>query len=80
MVSKVVKPKSTPVEILKFIQDYGFAINICVALRILLTLSVTVASKKNELKLIKTSLRLSMSATRLSGLATISIEYKVSVS
>ncbi|KAG8434798.1 hypothetical protein GDO86_012953 [Hymenochirus boettgeri] len=51
--------------------------NMCIALRILLTLPVTVASGErsfSKLKLIKTYLRSTMSQERLVGLATISIE------
>lgn len=55
--------------------------NLVVALRILLTLPVSVASAErsfSKLKLIKTYLRSTMSQERLSGLAIISIEHEVS--
>lgn len=54
--------------------------NLSIALRLLLTLPVTVASGERSfsaLKLIKTYLRSTMSQERLSGLALISIEHKV---
>lgn len=54
--------------------------NTCVALRILLTLPVSVASGErsfSKLKLIKTYLRTTMSQERLVGLATLSIEKEV---
>jgi len=52
--------------------------NICIALRILLRMPVTVASAErsfSKLKLMKNYLRSTMSQLRLSGLAVISIEY-----
>lgn len=54
--------------------------NLSTALRLLLTLSVTVASGERSfsaLKLIKTYLRTSMSQERLSSLAVLSIEHEV---
>ena len=54
--------------------------NLFVALRILMTLPVTVASAErsfSKLKLIKSYLRSQMSQARLVGLATISIEKKI---
>ncbi|KAG8558188.1 hypothetical protein GDO81_016897 [Engystomops pustulosus] len=54
--------------------------NICIALRILLTLPVTVASGErsfSKLKLIKSYLRSTMTQERLIGLATISIEHEL---
>lgn len=54
--------------------------NLSIALRLLLTLPVTVTSGErsfSSLKLIKTYLRSTMSQERLSGLALISIEYRV---
>ena len=56
--------------------ENGFP-NLFVALRILLTLPISVASVErsfSKLKLIKTYLRSSMSQERLVGLATISVE------
>lgn len=71
---------TTPEEVLSYIYHHdlenGFP-NICVALRILLTLPLSVASAErsfSKLKLIKTYLRSTMSQERLVGLATISIE------
>lgn len=74
---------SSPREMLDYIYKedlldlYG---NLSIALRLLLTLPVTVASGErsfSSLKLIKTYLRSTMSQDRLSGLALISIEYRV---
>ena len=54
--------------------------NLCIALRILLTLPVSVASGErsfSKLKLIKTYIRSSMCQDRLVGLATLSIEHEL---
>ncbi|KAK4875840.1 hypothetical protein RN001_012262 [Aquatica leii] len=59
--------------------ESGF-LNLFVALRMLLTLPISVASAErsfSKLKLIKTYLRSSMSQERLVGLATISIEKRI---
>lgn len=71
---------SSPESVLNYIYKHnlenGFP-NLCVALRILLTLPLSVASAErsfSKLKLIKTYLRSTMSQERLVGLATISIE------
>jgi hypothetical protein len=56
-----VQSNLSPIELLKFMINTGdFAPNVCIALRILLTLPVTVTSGKrsfSKLKLIKTYLR-----------------------
>lgn len=44
VLSVTVKPQSSPSEILKFILDYSFVANASVALRILLTLQVTLGN------------------------------------
>lgn len=83
VLSTLLKPNSSPLETLKFIKEFDFAPNVSVALRILLTLPITVASGErsfSKLKLIKTYLRSTMSQSRLSGLATISIEHQVAES
>ena len=74
---------SNPEEVLNYIYlqnlENGFLI-ICVALRILLTLPLSVASAErsfSKLKLIKTYLRSTMCQERLAGLATISIESEI---
>lgn len=62
---------------------FGFAPNVSVDLRILLTIPVTVASGEksfSKLKLIKMYLRSTMSDSHLSGLATISIDHQVAES
>lgn len=74
---------STPAEMLDYIYKdnilelYG---NLSIALRLLLTLPITVASGERSfstLKQIKTYLRSTMSQERLNGLAMISIEQRV---
>lgn len=77
------KTVSNPEEVLNYIYQHnlenGFP-NICVALRILLTLPLSVASAErsfSKLKLIKTYLRSRMCQERLVSLATISIESEV---
>lgn len=72
-----------PKDILKFISSHSLSENfpnVCVALRILLSLPVSVASGErsfSKLKLIKNYLRSTMSQERLVGLALMSIEYDV---
>ena len=74
---------STPTQMLNHIykeQIIDLYANLSIALRILLTLPVTVASGERSfsaLKLIKTYLRTTMSQERLSGLALISKEHRV---
>lgn len=73
-------PRSHPAGALSFITKRGYVDtfpNIFVALRILLTLPVSVASGErsfSKLKLIKTYLRSNLSQEHLSGLATLAIE------
>ena len=72
--------KNTLVDILNYIKKLEFFPNACIAYRILLTISVTVASAKktfSKLKLIKSYLRSTMSQERLSELAILSIEKKM---
>ncbi|XP_049794221.1 uncharacterized protein LOC126203852 [Schistocerca nitens] len=80
VLSTLLKPGIGPKETLKVIGRHNFCPNVNTALRILLTLPVTVASEErslSKLKLIKTYLRSLMSQTRLNDLATISIEHKL---
>ncbi|XP_055877079.1 uncharacterized protein LOC129924643 [Biomphalaria glabrata] len=70
---------SSPLELLSFIISYGNDIfpNLRIALQIMLTISVSVASCErsfSKLKIILTHLRASMSQERLSDLALLSIE------
>lgn len=73
----------SPLELLNFITENGYTENfpnITVALRILLTLPVSVATGErsfSKLKIIKNYLRSSMSQERLVGLALMSIEFSV---
>jgi hypothetical protein len=65
------------IDIFKFVKDSDCYPNISIAYRVLLTMSVTVASAEInflKLKLIKTYVRSSMSQERLNGLANLSIE------
>ncbi|WCJ37047.1 hAT family dimerization domain [Euphorbia peplus] len=64
-------------EILEFVKRADCFPNVSIALRILLTMPVTVASAErsfSKLKLLKNYLRSSMSQERLNGLATLCIE------
>jgi len=78
-------PQNTvsPIDVLRYVVSNGLPEllpNLTVALRILLTVPVTVASGErsfSRLKLIKTFLRLTMSQDRLVGLAILSIENDV---
>ncbi|XP_047103749.1 uncharacterized protein LOC124722647 [Schistocerca piceifrons] len=77
VLSTLLKPGIGPKEILKFMGRHNFCPNVNTALRIPLTLSVTVASRKrsfSKLKLINTYLRSTMNKIHLNDLATISIE------
>lgn len=75
--------KVTPLQLLNFIHEYslqGVYPNIEIALRLFLTLPVTVASCErsfSKLKIVKNYLRSSMGQERLSGLSIISIEYGI---
>lgn len=75
---KEIEPK-TPLEFLTFIISYGEDVfpNLRVALQILLTISVSIASCErsfSKLKLILTYLRSTMGQDRLSDLAFLSVE------
>lgn len=67
----------SPIDLLQFvINTDDFASNVCITLRILLSLPVTVASGErsfSKLKIIKIYLRSTMVEDRLSGLAMIAI-------
>ena len=61
-------------------KEDGYSPEACIAYRILLTISVTVASAEksfSKLKLLKSYIRSSMSQESLSGLAMIAIENEV---
>jgi hypothetical protein len=80
--SVLVKTNAPPLEVLQFITKYDFAPNAAVALHILLTLPMSVASGERSfslLKLIKNYPRSSVSQERLSGLATIVIENRTAM-
>jgi len=69
----------TPLELLTFIMSYGEDVfpNLRIALQILLTIAVSIASCErsfSKLKLILTYLRASMGQDRLSDLALLSVE------
>jgi len=69
-ISELLKPNSTPLEVLQFIvNNKNFVPNVAVALRIILTMPVSVASGErsfSKLKIIKNYLRSSMNQERLS--------------
>jgi hypothetical protein len=68
-------------EILKFITKINFAPNLSIALKFLLTLSISVASGERsffKLKIIKNYLRTITSQTRLTDLAILGIEFELS--
>lgn len=80
VLSTLLHEKLAPKEVLEFIIKLNFGPNIAIALRILLTLPITVASGErsfSKLKIIKNYLRSTMTQERLSGLATLAIEYDV---
>lgn len=77
----MVQSNLSPIELLKCVINTGdFAPNVCIALRILLTLPVTVASGERsffKLKLIITYLKSTMVQDRLSGFAMTAIEHEL---
>lgn len=81
--STLLPPDLTPVETLNYLKKNDIATifpNLVIALRILLTLPVSVASGErsfSKLKIIKNYLRSTMAQERLVGLATISIESEI---
>jgi len=70
-----------PLQLLNSILNYGMQsafVNVCIAIRIFLTMPVTVASAErsfSKLKLVKNYLRSTMKQERLSSLAIMCIEY-----
>jgi hAT family C-terminal dimerisation region len=70
-----------PLQLLNAILNYGMQsafVNVCIAIRIFLTMPVTVASAErsfNKLKLVKNYLRSTMKLERISSLAIMFIEY-----
>ncbi|CAH2295706.1 zinc finger MYM-type 1-like [Pelobates cultripes] len=80
ILAPILRPTMTLSQILAYALKNGFAPNVSIALRILLTLPISVASGERSflnLKLIKNYLRSSMSQERLVGLAMISIENQI---
>lgn len=81
--SGMFKVKITPLVVLNFIKQHTIQDlypNVWIAMRILLTVPVTVASGErsfSKLKLIKTYLRSTMLQSRLSSLGTLSIENEI---
>ena len=78
------KPELKPLELLNLLTEYKLCElfpNVCISLRILLTIPATVASAErsfSKLKLIKNYLRSTLSQTRLVDLARLSIESSIS--
>ncbi|XP_047100832.1 uncharacterized protein LOC124719664 [Schistocerca piceifrons] len=80
VLSTLLKLEIGPKGTLQFIGRHNFCPNVNIALKIFLTLPVTVANGErvfSKLKLIKTYLRSTMGQTRLNTLATISIEHEL---
>ncbi|XP_047124137.2 uncharacterized protein LOC101241093 [Hydra vulgaris] len=81
--SEMIKDKITPIIVLNFIKQHKMQDlypNTWIAMRILLTIPVTVASGEksfSKMKLIKTYLRSTMPQDRLSSLGTLSIEKNI---
>jgi hypothetical protein len=80
LIRDLIKESMGPLDILKHVKQLGCFPNAFIAYRILLTISVTVASVErsfSKLKLVKSYLRSSMTQERLNGLATIALESDV---
>jgi hypothetical protein len=80
LIQDLLKKSMGPLDILKFLKKRPFYPNAIIAYRILLTISVTVASAErsfSKLKLLKSYMRSTMTQERLNGLAMISIESDV---
>ena len=77
------KPELKSLELLNLITEYKFCelvLNVCISLRILLTIPATVASAErspSKLKLLENYLWFTMSQTRLVDLARLSIESSI---
>ncbi|KAL6516126.1 hypothetical protein OROGR_019431 [Orobanche gracilis] len=72
--------KMRAIEILNYLKDVGCFPNAVIAYRILITIPITVASAErsfSKLKLVKSSLRSTMSQERLNGLEMIAIKNDV---
>ncbi|XP_048510256.1 zinc finger MYM-type protein 1-like [Athalia rosae] len=79
-VSALLGKKESPNDVLKLLTTLNFAPNLNVALRILLTLPITVASGErsfSKLKLIKNFLRSTTTQNRLNSLAILAIEHEI---
>ena len=74
--------KNSPINVLNYIKRLESFSNACIAFKILLAISITVASIErsfSKLKLIKSYLKSIMSQERLSELAILSIENEILV-
>lgn len=80
VVSALLDKKESPTTELNLITKLNFAPNLLIALRILLTIPITVASGErsfSKLKLIKNYLRSTTTQNRLNGLAVLGIEHEI---
>lgn len=79
--SELLKPKSILMELLQFVvNNKNFVLNVAVALRIILSMPVSVVLGEqsfSRLKIIDNCLRTSIDQERLSDFATISIEKEI---
>lgn len=79
-VSALLGKKESLSNVLSLITKLNFAPNLTIALRILLTIPITVASGErsfSKLKLIKNFLRSTTTQNRLNGLAILAIEHEI---
>jgi hypothetical protein len=81
LVSSLLKKKQGSIDVLQFTTSLNIGPNLSIAIRILLTLPITVATGErsfSKLKIIKNYLKTMSTQNRINGLAMLAIEYELS--